>query len=294
MHLSTLIRQSTHASRAVAEENAAWLQQHMSPYFFQAMADDEDALTLLAREMKHLKENRHLILTDQEKRLAEMYLARIYAELGDPAAAAVILNQRLQQYPADAAKVSPADLYGVGLLAHRTAHVAHALGDQRESASAFRRSTLLSLQAENPVSAMLNLVNWGQLLENGGDSAVSADFLELEARVSRLAGRFRAALPPLAYSRYHNDAGVLLDRLAMAAAEGAGRQALMYKALEQWDRALLVPADSGNGELRHQHSRHRLHHGPDRGPRPHRGPDDGRGAPHRPGRRGGHGGGRGG
>ena len=68
MHLSTLIRQSTHASRAVAEENAAWLQQHMSPYFFQAMADDEDALTLLAREMKHLKENRHLILTDQEKR----------------------------------------------------------------------------------------------------------------------------------------------------------------------------------------------------------------------------------
>ncbi len=69
MHLSTLIRQSTHASRAVAEENAAWLQQHMSPYFFQAMADDEDALTLLAREMKHLKENRHLILTDQEKRL---------------------------------------------------------------------------------------------------------------------------------------------------------------------------------------------------------------------------------
>ncbi len=192
---------------------------------------------------------------DQEKRLAEMYLARIYAELGDPAAAAVILNQRLQQYPADAAKVSPADLYGVGLLAHRTAHVAHALGDQRESASAFRRSTLLSLQAENPVSAMLNLVNWGQLLENGGDSAVSADFLELEARVSRLAGRFRAALPPLAYSRYHNDAGVLLDRLAMAAAEGAGRQALMYKALEQWDRALLVPADSGNGELRQQQRR---------------------------------------
>ncbi len=192
---------------------------------------------------------------DQEKRLAEMYLARINSELGDPAAAAALLNQRLQQYPADAARISPADLYGVGLLAHRAAHVAHALGDQRESASAFRRSALLSLQADNPVSAMLNLINWGQLLENDGDPAVSAEYLELEARVSRLAGRFRTAVPPLAFSRFHTDAGVLLVRLAMATAEGAGRQALMYKALEHWDRALLLPADSGDSELRHQQRR---------------------------------------
>ena len=69
MHLPTLVRRSARTSRIAAEENAAWLQRHMSPYFFQAMADEEEALTLLARDMGHLRHNRHLILTDQEKRL---------------------------------------------------------------------------------------------------------------------------------------------------------------------------------------------------------------------------------
>jgi glutamate dehydrogenase len=69
MHLPTLVRRSSHAARIAAEENAAWLQRHMSPYFFQVMADEEEALTLLAREMGRLRNNRHLILTDQEKRL---------------------------------------------------------------------------------------------------------------------------------------------------------------------------------------------------------------------------------
>ena len=69
MNLPTLIRRSANASRIAAEENAAWLQQHMSTYFFQAMADEEEALALLAREMSRLQQNRHLILTDQEKRL---------------------------------------------------------------------------------------------------------------------------------------------------------------------------------------------------------------------------------
>lgn len=69
MHLPTLVRRSAHASRIAAEENAAWLQQHMSPYFFQAMSDEVDTLTLLAREMSRLQHNRHLVLSDQEKRL---------------------------------------------------------------------------------------------------------------------------------------------------------------------------------------------------------------------------------
>jgi glutamate dehydrogenase len=69
MHLPTLVRRNAHASRLAAEENAAWLQQNMSPYFFQAMADEEDTLALLAREMGRLQHNQHLILTDQEKRL---------------------------------------------------------------------------------------------------------------------------------------------------------------------------------------------------------------------------------
>ncbi|MBV5339954.1 MAG: NAD-glutamate dehydrogenase [Deltaproteobacteria bacterium] len=69
MHLPTLVRRSANSSRIAAEENADWLQQHMSPYFFQAMADEEETLTLLARELGRLQHNRHLILTDQEKRL---------------------------------------------------------------------------------------------------------------------------------------------------------------------------------------------------------------------------------
>ena len=69
MHLPTLVRRSTHSANRTAQENAIWLQQHMSPYFFQAMADEENSLALLAREMEHLQQNRHLILTDQEKRL---------------------------------------------------------------------------------------------------------------------------------------------------------------------------------------------------------------------------------
>ncbi|MDD2897794.1 MAG: NAD-glutamate dehydrogenase [Desulfuromonadaceae bacterium] len=69
MHLPTLIRRKAHASRIAAEENALWLQQHMSPYFFQAMADEEGALTLLAREMGELRHNQHLVLSDQAKRL---------------------------------------------------------------------------------------------------------------------------------------------------------------------------------------------------------------------------------
>lgn len=69
MQLPTLVRRKAHSSRIAAEENAAWLQQHMSPYFFEAMADEEEALTLLAREMGRLQHNRHLILTDMEKRL---------------------------------------------------------------------------------------------------------------------------------------------------------------------------------------------------------------------------------
>lgn len=69
MNLLATIRRTANANRNVSEQNAAWLQQHMSPYFFQAMSDEEDALLLLAREMSQLRDNRHLVLADREKRL---------------------------------------------------------------------------------------------------------------------------------------------------------------------------------------------------------------------------------
>lgn len=69
MNLTAAIRRTARAARTMAEQNAAWLQQHMSPYFFQAMSDETEALGLLAREMSQLQNNRHLILADRDKRL---------------------------------------------------------------------------------------------------------------------------------------------------------------------------------------------------------------------------------
>jgi len=194
---------------------------------------------------------------EQERRLAEIYLARIQSELGDPAAASVLLNNQLKRYPSDANKIAAGDLYGVTLLAHRTAHVDYALGDLKNAADGFRRSTLLSLQGGNPISAMLNLVNWGELLAEGGKPADIEDFLNADARVSLLAGSSRAALPPLVYGRYLNDSGALLARLASVAADDAGRQALLYKALERWDRTLFIAADSSDRDVLHQQRRQR-------------------------------------
>ena len=69
MNLPSIIRRSANAAKVVAEQNAAWLQEHMSPFFFMAMDDEQDALAALAREMARLRNNRHLVLTDQDKRL---------------------------------------------------------------------------------------------------------------------------------------------------------------------------------------------------------------------------------
>jgi glutamate dehydrogenase len=69
MNLPATLRRIAKNANIDAEKNAIWLQQHMSQYFFQAMSDEENALLLLAREMSQLRNNRHLILADREKRL---------------------------------------------------------------------------------------------------------------------------------------------------------------------------------------------------------------------------------
>ncbi len=69
MNLTSIVRRSAGAAKISADRNAAWLQEHMSPYFFLAMDDEREALAALAREMGRLQDNRHLILTDKDKRL---------------------------------------------------------------------------------------------------------------------------------------------------------------------------------------------------------------------------------
>ena len=74
MNLSAIIRRTAVMERTTAEQNAAWLDRYMSPYFFQAMADEEEAILWLSRGMGRLRRNRSLILIDREKLLV---LARV-------------------------------------------------------------------------------------------------------------------------------------------------------------------------------------------------------------------------
>lgn len=69
MLLSTALRTACRTASKVARQNAGWLQEQMSPYFFQAMTDEPEALGTLVREMASLQRNRHLILADRKKRL---------------------------------------------------------------------------------------------------------------------------------------------------------------------------------------------------------------------------------
>ncbi len=42
-----------------------WLHEQMSPYFFQGMSDEPEALAMLERELDALRANRRLILADR-------------------------------------------------------------------------------------------------------------------------------------------------------------------------------------------------------------------------------------
>jgi glutamate dehydrogenase len=66
MNLPAIIKRKSAAERITTQKSALWLQQHMSPYFFQAMEDEEDAVMLLAREMSSLQRNQRIILVDRK------------------------------------------------------------------------------------------------------------------------------------------------------------------------------------------------------------------------------------
>ena len=70
MQLSAAVRKRSRTDSAVTLANAAWLEAHMSPFFFQAMADEPEALATLARELSSLQRNRHLVLSDHGRTLA--------------------------------------------------------------------------------------------------------------------------------------------------------------------------------------------------------------------------------
>jgi glutamate dehydrogenase len=69
MQLTRSIQRSRNAHTCTALANAQWLESHMSPYFFQAMADEPEALTTLARGLDTLQRNSRLVLCDREQTL---------------------------------------------------------------------------------------------------------------------------------------------------------------------------------------------------------------------------------
>ena len=182
---------------------------------------------------------------EQERRLAETFSARISADLGDAAGSGMIFKKLLERYPKQVEGIAEGDLFGVGLLTHRSAHLDFVRGDHRAAASGFRDSTLLSVRGGNAVGAMLNLVNWGGLLPADSGPARVAEFLKYEARASALVQSYRQTLPPDSLARYHNDVGVILARLAGALPGDGSRQALLYRAIAHGDRAISLPLPAG-------------------------------------------------
>lgn len=69
MQLTNLIKRSRTIHAHNAQRNAAWLESHMSPYFFQALRDLPEALVTLAHQLDSLKRNRHLVLADRDQTL---------------------------------------------------------------------------------------------------------------------------------------------------------------------------------------------------------------------------------
>ncbi|QWV93884.1 CHAT domain-containing protein [Geomonas oryzisoli] len=175
---------------------------------------------------------------EQERRLAQSYLARIAADLGDNATAEKLFRELLGRYPERVDKLAEGDLFGVGLLSHRAAQLAYARGDRAAAAAGFRNATAIALKNGNAVGSMLNLVNWGMLLPGDAAPGEVAEFLASQGGCSALADSYRDALPPDAVARYGNDVGAILARLASGRPDDGSRQALVFKAIAAWDRVL--------------------------------------------------------
>ncbi len=69
MQISSLLSKACRKDCSIANRNAGWLQEQMSPCFFQAMSRTPEAVATLVREMSTLQHNRRLILSDTEKSL---------------------------------------------------------------------------------------------------------------------------------------------------------------------------------------------------------------------------------
>lgn len=72
MRISNLLKNTYRNAANRARLNADWLQEQMSPYFFNAMADEPEALGTLVRELSSMLHNRRLILADRDRLLIQV------------------------------------------------------------------------------------------------------------------------------------------------------------------------------------------------------------------------------
>ncbi len=122
----------------------------------------------VAIDEKNATEAAYGFTKDQEERLAKTFIARIDVELGNLSSAENTFQAMLQEYPKDR-EIDEKDLFGVGLLWHRAAHISNAQLDLKTAYERFAYATQISIALKNPVSASINLRNAAYVLSNMND-----------------------------------------------------------------------------------------------------------------------------
>ncbi|MFH1102682.1 MAG: CHAT domain-containing protein [Pseudomonadota bacterium] len=153
---------------------------------------------------------------EQEKRLAESFIARISLELGDVNSAEKALMEQLAFYQTKQ-QISDRDAFGVSLLYHRAGHINSAKGDWTGAFNHFRQSAVLSLQIKNTANAAISAVNMAKALSilfvAGSEHIQFERELEsIDNEVLYLFSQPALAPPKPAQADYHNALGFYLAR----------------------------------------------------------------------------------
>lgn len=150
---------------------------------------------------------------DQEIRLANAFISRIYLELGDLVPAEKAIAKQLQDYP-PGAQIQAQDKYGVSLLLHRAGLLAVAEGDMQKGYDYFRRSAELCIEQKNTVSAALNIANMAKTMVRVQDTEKQNRYKQLAVlddwTTALLTSENPATAKPVA-AIYHNTMGVHLN-----------------------------------------------------------------------------------
>src|SRR5512143_3619695 len=154
LHPDRSLQKAIRATARAATGNLRWLREHMPPYFFVTMRDEQEALASLATNLHSLQRNRHLILVEQEK---ELILARL-----DVPGSIYETLERIQDREASYAEMAHSDAPVPGtehaleiqrFEFDRKADAQVAAATEAAIPSRIRRETLAALKANYPSMA---------------------------------------------------------------------------------------------------------------------------------------------